>query len=302
VKVFISWSGAAEGRVAKVLREALHTVSTNSVEAFVSSIDISRGDRGVVAIEGELAKTDYGIVVLSAENKNKPWINYEGGALATMVNRRVATILLDLRTAEVDTPLAGFQATLFNDRESVLTLFTEIVQSSNPNFPLEAIETLFDSQWDKIQASWQPSTARHKPRSERDMLEEVVNEIRVISRDQRRLANTMRATSTAGLSRQTPLVGYNRNYGDYLLTGLSQELGGRVSVQEAHRMKHGWRVVLKGRPEATRQDFEYAHFLVHSNAPDGQEIKVVMPMAPSDPAEGLFDTDQLGTTPPPPVN
>jgi hypothetical protein len=296
MKVFISWSGPSEGKVAQALRDALHSMSTGSIEAFVSNVDIPRGERGIPMIEDELASTNYGIVVLSAENKDRPWINYEGGALATAFGRRVATVLLDLRTAEVDTPLAVFQATIFSERQSVFELLSQIALIANPKAPPEALETLFDAQWDKIQESWEPdASTRTKRRTERDMLEEVVNGLRTLSKNQRTLADTVVATfGHAPKIAQSGRTNSARGFADEVFGIVARGTGGRVYVTTVHRLRSGWRVALDGESSATRDDFEFAHFLVQDAARDHDEVVVTLPIAPGDPSEGLLGTDTLG--------
>jgi len=294
MKVFISWSGDAECEVAKALREALHAVSAGSVEAFVSQVDIPRGDRGVVVIEDELTTTDYGVVLLSAANKDRPWINYEGGALATLLGRRVATVLLDLRTAEVDTPLAPFQATAFDQRESVLKLFTEIVQSASPRFPAQSIETLFAAEWPKIRGSWKPDDRSSvRPRSQLDMLEEVVNGVRALAKGQTMLSHRVdRVAEVQSIQRRSRLtVPRPSNFQQYLADTVRTTSQGMVWVEGINETNGTWSVKLGGHLNATRAEFEDAMTVVHGQIPDGQAAVVIMPMAPVDYDHGLLPDD-----------
>ncbi|RPE75391.1 TIR domain-containing protein [Curtobacterium sp. PhB137] len=194
MKVFISWSGAAEQHVAEALRDALISVCAGEVEPFVSSQDIPLGERGIPMIDAKLSATDYGIVVLSAANKDRPWINYEGGALATLLDRRVAVVLMDLGRAEVDTPLAPFQSVLFHDRAEMLRLFTEVAQHNRASFPAGTVATLFDAAWKSIQESWapDPNAAPKRHRSTQEMLEELVERVRSIDTAQARTFNQSR--------------------------------------------------------------------------------------------------------------
>ncbi|PPH24141.1 hypothetical protein C5C99_00370 [Rathayibacter sp. AY1C4] len=195
MKVFISWSGSAEQRVAEALRDALGSVCAGEVEPFVSSQDIPLGERGIPMIEAKLSSTDYGIVVLSSGNKGRPWINYEGGALATLLNRRVAVVLMDLSRADVDTPLAPFQSARFHDRDEMLRLFTEIAQHARASFPTGTVATLFDAAWSSIQQSWIPNqdATPKRSRSSQDMLEELVERVRSIETSQARSFKQLRA-------------------------------------------------------------------------------------------------------------
>lgn len=295
MKVFISWSGQAEGVVAEALREALHAVSANGVQAFVSNVDIPRGERGVAAIESELQATDYGIVILSAGNKDRPWINYEGGALATALGRRVATVLLNLRTADVDTPLAPFQATLFENRSSVLRLFTEIIQSANPAFPTSSIETLFDAAWPALEASWVPeASAGANRRPPNDMLEEVVNSVRRLVEGQaaiaRSVADTSRVQQAERLARVTTPI---TNFEDYLRDRVRKESHGLVWVEAMTLSGTTWSVRLSGYDHTTRAEYEEAMEVVWGLTPPDNPAVVAAPLEPVDRDRGWLPRDTV---------
>ncbi|UXZ57872.1 toll/interleukin-1 receptor domain-containing protein [Curtobacterium sp. Arg-1] len=303
MKVFISWSGDAERRVAEALRDALHTVGTGNVEAFVSSIDIPRGGRGIAAIEQELSATDYGIVVLSRANLHKPWINYEAGALSTkLLNRRVATVLLDLSTADVDTPLADFQATHFRQRESVRQLFTQIVNAAAESFPEKAVALLFSAEWPAVEASWQPdedADGNVEPRNDTSMLEELVSRVRSLAAGQDRLANSMshgtpreRAALDARLTTGAPYSSFR----DYLNKLVRSETAGMVWVQNVTEYAGGaLSVELAGEPETTRAEFEQAMVLATDAVPAARDVRIKMPLEPVDSVAGLRPNDTVET-------
>lgn len=302
MKVFISWSGSAEQRVAEALRDALGSVCAGEVEAFVSSQDIPLGERGIPMIEAKLSSTDYGVVVLSAENKDRPWINYEGGALATLLNRRVAVVLLDLGRADVDTPLAPFQSARFDDRSEMLRLFTEIAQYARPSFPSETVETLFAARWDAIQESWAPdSTALPKrPRPSSDMLEELVEGMRRLSKGQSILGHRIDqfvSDRQPRLSSSTPMrASAPTNTTDVLgslQTAITSATSGRVAINSATREQGLWRLNLIGYPATRRDDFERARELAQALIPAGESLVVSAPLEPSDMSQGRMPWDTL---------
>jgi len=182
MKVFISWSGAAERDVAESLAETLSVVSAGRVTAFVSSQSIPKGARGMQAIGASLSASDYGIVILSAANQHAPWITYEAGALARSVEAPVATLLLDLIPSDVTGPLESFQATSFATPADMRRLFVEIAQRADTTMPEESIGILFDAAWPSLRDSWTPpspdDTAQEPRRDDADMLSELVNRMR----------------------------------------------------------------------------------------------------------------------------
>src|SRR5260370_42334613 len=80
MKVFLSWSGDRSEGVAHELARCLKMVLR--VKPFLSSKDIRSGSQWYEIIAKELGQTKFGIVCLTPENLEAPWILFEGGALA----------------------------------------------------------------------------------------------------------------------------------------------------------------------------------------------------------------------------
>ena len=80
----------------------------------MSSEDIDKGSRWSTTISAELEKTNFGILCLTPENVNAPWISFEAGALAKVIDQsNVAPLLFGLQPSDVQGPLAQFQVTKF---------------------------------------------------------------------------------------------------------------------------------------------------------------------------------------------
>jgi hypothetical protein len=131
-KVFISWSGQLSKDVATVWRNLVKE-TFDSVEPFMSEENIGAGERGLAKIAKELAGTSFGIIVVTQENQNSPWLNYEAGALSKDVDDetvRVAPSLVDFeRKTDVTGPIGQFQASLLN-REGVEYISSKLRRSS----------------------------------------------------------------------------------------------------------------------------------------------------------------------------
>jgi Zn-dependent protease with chaperone function len=114
-KVFISWSGKLAQEVAKVWRDLLG-IAFDMVEPIMSTNDIGAGERSIRKIANELAETDFGIIVVTQENQNSRWLNYEAGALSKKVEQdpeaaaRVIPSIVDFdQPGDVERPLGQFQ-------------------------------------------------------------------------------------------------------------------------------------------------------------------------------------------------
>ena len=79
MKIFISWSGPRSKAMAEALKEWLPNV-IQAVDPWVSSSDIDAGMRWTPALAEQLQQTQLGILCLTAENLNAPWLLFEAGA------------------------------------------------------------------------------------------------------------------------------------------------------------------------------------------------------------------------------
>ncbi|SFJ29813.1 TIR domain-containing protein [Terrisporobacter glycolicus] len=122
MKVFLSWSGERSHKVAMVLRDWLPSV-LQSIKPYVSSEDIDKGARWSTDIAKELEDSTFGILCVTKENLNAPWLTFEAGALSkTMEKSYVSPFLVDIKRSEVSGPILQFQSTIFekNDLEKLV--------------------------------------------------------------------------------------------------------------------------------------------------------------------------------------
>src|ERR1043165_153842 len=106
MKIFISWSGNRSRAVAETLRDWIKCV-LQATRPWISTRDIDRGSLWFSEINDQLKDTSVGIICLTQENKNRPWILFEAGALAKgLSSNRVCTLLIDLKSADLEDPLA----------------------------------------------------------------------------------------------------------------------------------------------------------------------------------------------------
>ena len=114
MKVFISWSGETSKKIATIFRDWLPTV-IQSIDPFVSSEDIEKGSRWNTEIAQELKDSTFGLICVTKDNLNAPWLNFEAGALSKTINNSyVAPLLFDVKPSELKgSPISQFQSTSF---------------------------------------------------------------------------------------------------------------------------------------------------------------------------------------------
>lgn len=199
MKVFLSWSGEVSHRVALVLRDWLPSV-IQSLEPYVSSEDIEKGARWSTDIAKELEKSSYGILCITKENMDAPWLNFEAGALSKSVEKgRVTPYLFGLKRSEVKPgPLLQFQSALA-ERDETLKLLQGLNIAHEPPLLEDArLVTVFDVWWPRLQHALaaipeSSSSDSHDPKNsvhKNPITPEIVEEILVLLRQQQRLLNS----------------------------------------------------------------------------------------------------------------
>ena len=117
MRVFLSWSGSRSHKVALVFREWLPSVIQDIVP-YVSSEDIDKGARWSTDIAKELSNSQFGILCVTRENMNAPWLTFEAGALSKQVEKSfVNPFLFDIKRSELGGPLLQFQSTIFEKED-----------------------------------------------------------------------------------------------------------------------------------------------------------------------------------------
>lgn len=113
MRIFISWSGDLSHKVALIFKEWLPSVM-QSVEVYVSSEDIDKGARWSSDISKALEESFFGILCITKDNIDAPWINFEAGALSRSFEKsKISPFLFGLSRVELHGPLLQFQSTIF---------------------------------------------------------------------------------------------------------------------------------------------------------------------------------------------
>lgn len=212
MKVFLSWSGERSHKVALVLRDWLPSV-LQSIKPYVSSEDIDKGARWSTDIAKELEDSTFGILCVTKENLNAPWLTFEAGALSkTMDKSYVTPFLVDIKRSEVSGPILQFQSTIFekNDLE-------KLVKDLNKACAGEMLEEArviraFDIWYPELEKSLklvidgtEDSSSSEIKEDNDEVATDIVEEVLEISRINQKLIRSISegdATSLSSLSKQ----------------------------------------------------------------------------------------------------
>lgn len=210
MKVFMSWSGDRSREVAKLLDFWIKCVVQAS-RPWISTSGIDSGSIWFNQINSELQDTTFGIICLTKENKEAPWILFESGALAKgLASSRVCTFLIDLETRDIRDPLAQFNHTLPN-----YDSMWKLVSTLNGSMPeltrldVAILKGVFDTYWPQFKQKFDqileiyPETTVVEPRKQEDILAEILESTRGLERRLRALESK----GTTGVGIHVPLGG-----------------------------------------------------------------------------------------------
>lgn len=152
MKIFISWSGPRSRAVAQALYDWLPRV-IQAVRPWMSAEDIEAGARWSEELARELQTNGYGVLCLTPENLDAPWIHFEAGALSRLLETaRVCPVLFDLTPAELHGPLTQFQAVEL--KRSSVQRFVKSLNRALGEHQLrdDQLDEAFDVWWPRLEA------------------------------------------------------------------------------------------------------------------------------------------------------
>lgn len=187
LKVFISWSGERSLAVAQALKAWLPDVVRNT-ETWLSKEDLRKGLQWLPELNKHLADTGFGLVVLTADNKDAPWLVFEAGVISkALPDKHCCPLLCDLKQSDISGPLTNFQSTMITKKEDMLRLIKTMNEASDAaKVDDTRLDKWFSMTWDDFERhvaealAPNPGTrtsSRPKP-TERELLEEVLSTVR----------------------------------------------------------------------------------------------------------------------------
>lgn len=187
--VFISWSGHKSKFVAEALEAWLPDV-IHAIDTWISQ-DIEKGRRWEPEIADRLERSKVGIICLTNSNLDARWIHFEAGALSKTKDAYVCTLLLDIKSSDVDWPLAQFQHTTIEKDQifKLLKTINGVVETSGEKSLTEVrLKDVFETYWPRLEEVFQQSTTlQESATSPSRTTDEILEEMLEILRNQERL-------------------------------------------------------------------------------------------------------------------
>jgi hypothetical protein len=147
--VFISWSGERSKAIAHVFKKHLEYV-IQGLPTFMSDKDIASGTQWFQEINDKLREASFGIVCVTPENLEKPWLSFEAGALGNQAQRsRVVPVVFGMSKDNLPSPLNGFNAVDL-DEEGFVKLIQSMHEARGVSTAWPIIEAAAHREWPEI--------------------------------------------------------------------------------------------------------------------------------------------------------
>jgi hypothetical protein len=194
MRVFISWSGSRSHDVAIALKNFIGDI-IQSVTPFVSDEDIVNGERWNDRLKEELQENQYGILSITNENKESPWLLFEAGALSNSShNIPVVPFLFDIEPSALSgSPLLQFQATIYYSKDNVKKLINNINDACGENkLDNMRLERAFERCYDEFESALKKVTPElNEPKDAMsDKTHIILEELLDLTRNNQKLLNS----------------------------------------------------------------------------------------------------------------
>lgn len=208
MKVFISWSGSNSRKLAEAIRDWLPAV-LQLIKPYFTPSDIEKGTRWSTEIAKELESSKVGILCITRDNLHSDWVMFEAGALSKSLDKaHVCPVLFGIHNTDLAGPLKQFQTTEFN-KEDFKKLVAVINNKMDENKLVpKVLDSVFEKWWPELETKVTAILAEldddsQEPiRSDRDLLEEILELSRVTMRSARRDISSIHPEAITQLLRE----------------------------------------------------------------------------------------------------
>jgi EAL domain-containing protein (putative c-di-GMP-specific phosphodiesterase class I) len=152
MQIFISWSGVRSRFIGDALRWWLPKV-IQSVRPWMSDEDIPAGGRWASEVSNKLSACSVGLICVTPENLEKPWLLFEAGALSKAIDGTfVCPVVFDMLPGDIKGPLDQFQGNVL-DQQGLFKIL-KMLNQAMAGEKLEPMELRdqFDIWWPKMAA------------------------------------------------------------------------------------------------------------------------------------------------------
>ncbi len=202
-KVFISWGGDLSKMLAEEIKNWLPSV-LQFVKPYFTPDDVEKGTRWENSIAQELESSNIGVICLTRDNINRPWILFEAGALSKNLDKsKVCTILFNVESSDIVGPLTCFQSTKFDKTDFRKLISTINDTGAEYKLSPSVLNDVFEMWWPRLEEKIKSiisnyrAVSQEEERTDREILDELLALTRMTaSRIPRRSPNSRHALGT----------------------------------------------------------------------------------------------------------
>jgi hypothetical protein len=203
MEVFISWSGQLSKDIGEVFRKWIPGV-LQVVKPYFTPEDVEKGTRWTSEISKELERSQIGIMILTRDNLGSSWLMFEAGALSKQMDKaHICPVLFGIENTDLQGPLVQFQATAFNQTDILKLIKTVNSTCGEQKLEDSVLDQVFEMWWPKLEKDIAAILTKHKektkekPRSDRELIEEILSLSRLIADTSRREVSNIPFTPAA---------------------------------------------------------------------------------------------------------
>lgn len=192
MNLFISWSGLLSKEIAELLKDWIK-ITIQATNPWISSEDIDKGSQWFNKISDQLKTTKIGLICITSDNKNKPWLLFEAGALFKGLNNsKIMTFLVNIKHSDVKDPLAKFNHTLPSKEDVKKMMKTINNELGDQKLDHSVFEKVFEKNWSDFDKSFKQIIEKHNKDIEKvssaetkrtidDKIDEILNSLRIVN-------------------------------------------------------------------------------------------------------------------------
>jgi hypothetical protein len=156
---------------------------------WLSSEDLRKGLQWLPELNKKLSSTRFGLLVLTSDNRDAPWIVFEAGVISkALPERHCCPLLCDLKQTDMSGPLTQFQSATIGKKEDMLQLVRTMNDASGASkVEEERLNKWFETHWrtfeeqvSKVLASRTASSIQTPP-TDRSILEQILETVRSLA-------------------------------------------------------------------------------------------------------------------------
>ncbi len=228
MKVFLSWSGETSRQAAHALYQWLPTI-IQTARPYMSAESIDKGQRWSFDIATELEQTHFGVICVTPENKQAPWILFEAGALSkSLEHGRVSPLTFGIAASDfANSPLLQFQFTLFR-KDDVRKLLYSMNDAAPEGERLqkEILDRSFERGWQELEDEIGKIKFRADSSSTPDVapasnLNAALDELLTLARSQMKILRSTPAHIPSAPGFITPTISTGIAYGNPLYQNIA---------------------------------------------------------------------------------